>query len=149
MDTQEGSAGPRAKLQAIIREATIGLEAKLGMSLYEYAATKIRPAGLKLDRHALANTIYCFILLECGRWLALNWFYLPLGIGATDDWKGCYEAYADRAVLFSTDPHELVDVWSGDNGHTLYLYKGDPASLKSYYQRFARLAAIMCPAAKW
>jgi hypothetical protein len=145
MITQEGGADTRAKIQALVREATVGLEAKLGISLYEYAARKLRPAGLKWDRHARANAVYCFRLLDCGRWLPLNRSYRPLGIGALDGWRGDYEAYADRAVHFPTDPHELVAVWVQRQRHTLYLYNGNPASLTSYYHRFARLAAAMCP----
>ena len=75
----------------------------------------------------------------------MNRYYRPLGLGAWDDWRGDYEAYADHAVHFSINPHALVGAWCSDNGHTLYLYNGDPASLKSYYQRFARFAAAMCP----
>jgi hypothetical protein len=144
MNTHEGCADPRAKIGAIIVEAIRGIEAEVGMSAWVYIAQKLRPAGLKWDRHARVNAIYCFRLLDCGRWLPLNRLYMPLGNGSGDSFDG-YEAYADRAVHFPTDPHELVDVWSSDNGHTLYLHHGDPASLKSYYHRFARLAAAMCP----
>jgi hypothetical protein len=144
MNTHEGCADPRAKIGAIVVEAIRGLEAQVGMSIWEYAAQKLKPDGAKASRRFSLNAPYCFRLLECGRWLPLNRLYRPLGIGAGEWWDD-YEAYADRAVLFPTDPHELVDVWSSDNGHTLYLYHGDRASLKSYYHRFARLAAITCP----
>jgi hypothetical protein len=143
MNTHEGCAGPRAKIGAIVIEAIVGIEAKLGMSAWEYTAQKLKPAGLKWDRHARIHKPYCFRQLASGRWLALNKLYKPLGI-ASQAYVD-YEAYADRAVHFPTDPHELVDVWCSDNGHTLYLHHSDRASLKSYYQRFARLAAVMSP----
>jgi hypothetical protein len=144
MNTHEGSADPRGKIGAIVVEAIRGLEAKLGISIYEYVAQKDVPAGAKINRHFSVNAPYCFRLLECGRWLPLNRFYRPLGVGAWDCWGG-YEAYAARAVHFPADPHAIDEVWASDRGHTLYLYNGDPASMKSYYQRFARLAAAMCP----
>jgi hypothetical protein len=144
--THDACADPRAKIGAIVIEAIRVLEAKLGMSIWEHKAQRDTPAGLNLKRpNASRNAIYCFRLIGCGRWLPLNRQYRPLGIGAWDDWRGDYEAYADRAVHFPIDPHALDAVWCSDHGHSLYLYNGNPASLKSYYLRFARLRAAMDP----
>jgi hypothetical protein len=143
MNTQEGSAGPRAKIGAIVVEAIRGLEAKLGISIYEHTARKARAptrAGWKSFR---VNQPYCFMKLAGGRWLPLNRLYRPLGIGA-GEWRDDYGAYADRAIQFPTDPHEVSGVWAQKTETHLWLFSDDPASLRTYYQRFAQLAAAMC-----
>jgi hypothetical protein len=144
MNTHEGCADPRAKVQQVIRMAVAAAEEQLGTSIHEHAALKLKPAGLKLNRRSRLNAIYCFRLLEGGGWLPLNRFYRPLGIGAWDHWGG-YEAYSDRAVHFPSDPRKVDGIWCGQNEHTLWLFSDDPKSLLSYYVRFARLAAAMCP----
>jgi hypothetical protein len=144
MDTHVACADTRARIGAIVVEAIRGLEDELGMSVYEHVAAKYRPAGLKLDKRTRLNAIYCFRLLQCGRWLPLNRFYRPLGIGALDCWRG-YEAYAAQAVHFPADPRTVLGVWRSQNDDTLWLYNDDPAVRQTYFKRFARICAAMAP----
>jgi len=150
MNTQEGSADPRARIGAIVIEAIRVAEAEVGMSIWEYRARRDMPAGLKWDMDARLNAIFCFQSLKCGRWQPRNWFFRPLGcrMRPPGPWRPEHEtAPADHlAVHFPTDPHEFVNVWSFIGRYQLYLYNDDtPASLKGYYLRLARWRAAMDP----
>lgn len=145
MNTHEGCADPRAKVQQVIRMAVAAAEEQLGTSIYEHMAREGRaPTRATEWKSFRINQPYCFMKLAGGRWLPLNRLCRPLGIGAGEWWDD-YEAYADRAVEFPADPRELSGVWVQQSPTKLWLYSDDPRSLLSYYQRFARLAAAMSP----
>lgn len=135
----------RAKMQALIRTAIVGVEEKLGTSLYEHLA-KNKRGPTRGERKAFRiEQPYCFTKLAGGNWLGLNRIYKPLGVSslAWVDYEDA--AYVDRAISFPLDPRAVQGVWWRQSETHLWLYSDDPRSLRTYYQRFARLAAAMCP----
>jgi hypothetical protein len=165
MNTHEGCADPRPKIGAIVVEAIRGVEAKLGMSIYEYAGKDAKfPTKGKRAARFRTNMPYCFIQLDGGGWLPLNRFYRPLGqvpnggvgyegcadrgdkpapISSRPGESGGYEGYAHLAVHFPTDPRTVSGVWRSQTETQLWLYNDDPAVRRTYFERFARLLAAM------
>jgi hypothetical protein len=167
MNTQEGSADTRAELGALAIEAIRRIEAKLGMSIWEYAGKDAKfPSKGKRAAQFRTNAPYCLKQLDGGGWLPLNRFYLPLGqvpnggvgyetyadrgdmpapISSRPGESGGYEGYAHLAVRLPVDPRTVSGVWHGRSDGTLWLYNDDPAVRRTYFKRFARLVAAMCP----
>jgi hypothetical protein len=166
MNTQEGSAGTRARIGAIVIEAIRGIEAKVGMTIWEHAGkdAKFPTRGKRAARFRTCRP-YCFKLLDGGGWLPLNRFYRPLGglpngcfsetyadrgdmpapISSRPREGGGYEGYAHLAVHFPIDPRTVDGVWHGRSDGTLWLYNDDPRVRRTYFKRFARLCEAMDP----
>ncbi len=82
---------------------------------------------------------YCYQRINTGDfehvYMPTNREYLPIGC-MTEDW-GVLEDYLDRAVVFSSDPHNFKDVWY--NRERLYLYGDSVESRETYLERFDKL----------
>ena len=142
----------RAKIGALVIEAIRGIEAEVGMSIWEYAARKagVWETGLISDEHTpAANAPQFFQLLKCGRWLPLNWYGMPVGhrglVEGGDPWDR--EACAHLAVHFPVDPYTVSAVWLYNEDRKdgmLWLYSDEaPAAHRTYFKRYARLMEAM------